>query len=75
MERALLKQYEGDIDRLVEDWAPGARRAAVALARLPLEIRGFGPVKAAAAQAAETQRSALMAEFEAGRHPRLHAAE
>ena len=37
--------------------------AAVALARLPAGIKGFGPVKAAAAHSALARRDRLMTEF------------
>jgi indolepyruvate ferredoxin oxidoreductase len=44
--------------------------------RLPLEIRGFGHVKAAGAEAAARRRAELLAAFEAGGWPRqAHAAE
>ena len=58
MERALILQYETDIEALSpqED-----RAAAVALARLPLDIRGFGPVKQANAAKAEKTREELRA--------------
>ena len=45
------------------------------LAELPLEIRGFGPVKAAAAAAAAVRRDALRAALAAGGRPKLQAAE
>ena len=45
MERALIKQYERDL----KEWLPKAgqvnAQALIALAELPLQIRGFGPVK------------------------------
>jgi len=38
-----------------------SRAAAIALARLPLDIRGFGPVKEANAKAAAARRQELLA--------------
>jgi indolepyruvate ferredoxin oxidoreductase len=47
----------------------------VALASLPLEVRGFGHVKAAAASAAAARRAELLAAFAAGGWPAVEAAE
>lgn len=58
MERALIVQYEADLAALAPD---EARAAAIALARLPLDIRGFGPVKQANAAKAEARRAELLA--------------
>jgi len=52
MERALIKQYEADMQMLLRDFGGEESSAAVGLARLPLEIRGFGPVKDAAVRKA-----------------------
>jgi indolepyruvate ferredoxin oxidoreductase len=46
MERALIKQYEADHGRGAALLTPRHRAMPIALARLPLDIRGFGPVKA-----------------------------
>jgi indolepyruvate ferredoxin oxidoreductase len=74
MERALIAQYEADVDRLQAGLTPATLPAAVELAALPLEIRGFGHVKAGAAQAAAARRAELLAAFEAGGRPRADAA-
>ncbi|RYH03009.1 indolepyruvate ferredoxin oxidoreductase family protein [Salipiger sp. IMCC34102] len=63
MERALIAQYEADLSALGDD---EARAEAVALARLPLDIRGFGPVKEANAAAAEKRREVLLAALNDG---------
>jgi indolepyruvate ferredoxin oxidoreductase len=57
MERALIAEYEADLPRIL---AAENREAALALAELPLQIRGFGPVKAANAEKAATRRQALI---------------
>jgi len=74
MERALIAQYEADMERVLRDHGD-APEAAVALARLPLEIRGFGPVKAKAAQEAAKRREELLAALAAGDAPKAAAAE
>ena len=75
MERALIAEYERDMDRVQAAFTPATRDVAIELAGLPLEIRGFGPVKAAAAEAAAKRRDDLRAALAAGGRPKLHAAE
>ncbi|GFE66679.1 indolepyruvate ferredoxin oxidoreductase family protein [Litoreibacter roseus] len=58
MERALIKQYERDLKALPSDADP---EVAIALAELPLQIRGFGPVKEANEQNAAKRREELLA--------------
>ncbi|MGR3513676.1 MAG: indolepyruvate ferredoxin oxidoreductase family protein [Paracoccaceae bacterium] len=65
MERRLIRQYEKDMAEVLK--APEQHRdAARALAELPLQIRGFGPVKHANAEAAAKRRDELLAAFRAG---------
>ncbi|MBT8409409.1 MAG: 2-oxoacid:acceptor oxidoreductase family protein, partial [Alphaproteobacteria bacterium] len=74
MERKLIKTFEADMRRLLR--APAAsRHAAIALAELPLSVRGFGPLKAANARAAERRRAELWAAIEGGDVPMGQAAE
>ena len=76
MERALITEYAADMDRLMQAGVtPATRDIALALAELPLEIRGFGHVKAAAAEAAAHRRAELLAAFDAGGVPAARAAE
>jgi indolepyruvate ferredoxin oxidoreductase len=75
MERALIAEYERDMDRVQAGLTPATREIAVELAALPLEIRGFGHVKAAAAAVAAGRRAALLAAFDAGGRPAVRAAE
>jgi indolepyruvate ferredoxin oxidoreductase len=74
MERELIRQYQDDM--LV--WLPKANAARmdalVALAELPLSIRGFGPVKEANAKKAEARRRELLLALE-GSDGTLRAAE
>jgi len=66
MERALIAQYEADMAALVGKITPELRDAAVALAELPLKIRGFGPVKQANVVKAAKDREALLAAIKDG---------
>jgi len=60
MERALIGQYESDLEAL-PDLQGDRLAAAVALAELPLQIRGFGPVKRTNAATAAKRREELLA--------------
>ena len=60
-ERALIAQYEADIGALLGGLDAEGLRRAVALARLPEEIRGFGHVKAWSMKKAAEKRAALLA--------------
>ena len=75
MERALAAQYEADMREVFAGLTPDRLEPALALARLPLDIRGFGPVKAKAAEAAARRREELWAAFRAGGAPLKQAAE
>ena len=65
-ERALLRQYEADMEAILPRVTPETRDIAVALFELPLEIRGFGPVKAEAMERAAKRRAELLEAFEKG---------
>ncbi|SNR98203.1 indolepyruvate ferredoxin oxidoreductase family protein [Antarctobacter heliothermus] len=75
MERALIAQYEADM----AEWLPKARpetmEALQALAELPLQIRGFGPVKAANETKAAKRREELLSVLRQGGAPLKEAAE
>lgn len=73
MERALIREYEKDMAEILPILRPDTRDAAVALAALPLDIRGFGPVKEANAQKAAKRREELLAVLRAA--PMQQAAE
>ncbi|MEN8750231.1 DUF6537 domain-containing protein, partial [Marivita sp.] len=75
MERALIKQYEADMRDWLTKAKPDAIDALVALAELPLQIRGFGPVKHANAAKAEKRREELLVVLRAGGAGLTHAAE
>jgi indolepyruvate ferredoxin oxidoreductase len=65
MERALIKQYEADMAELLTRLTPANLETAKALALLPLQIRGFGPVKEANERKAAKTREALLADLRA----------
>ncbi len=73
MERALIKQYERDFKEVAPLITPQARDAVIALAQLPLDIRGFGPVLRANEAKAAKLREELLAVIRGGR-PELRAA-
>jgi len=75
MERALIKQYEADMKAVLPKLDDGTRDAIVALAALPLDIRGFGPVKQANEAKAAKRREELLSVIRAGGPQRAQAAE
>ena len=75
MERALIRQYESDMAEVFPQVSEATRDAAVALAELPLSIRGFGPVKAANAATAAKRRAELLAAIRQAGAPYARAAE
>jgi indolepyruvate ferredoxin oxidoreductase len=75
MERALIAEYEADMREVLPLVRPATRAAVIALAELPLQIRGFGHVKAANARKAAARRAELLAAIRAGGTPAAQAAE
>ena len=63
MERALVREYEETMAEIFEQLTPENHAVAVALAELPMDIRGFGHVKAKAACEASVRRAELLKEF------------
>jgi indolepyruvate ferredoxin oxidoreductase len=73
-ERRLIAEYEADLAMILAD--PDRNpAAAIARARLPLDIRGFGPVKEASVRLAETRRTDMMADWTSGAPAPRAAAE
>jgi indolepyruvate ferredoxin oxidoreductase len=60
-ERAFARQYERDVLAALPDLRTDTLDSVIALAALPLEVRGFGPIKAAAMAAAQARRKELLA--------------
>lgn len=75
MERALIKQFERDMAEVKKRAGGDNTDVAVALAELPLSIRGFGPVKMANEAKAAKQREALLAQLRSDTPPARKAAE
>ncbi|MBM1557228.1 indolepyruvate ferredoxin oxidoreductase family protein [Sulfitobacter mediterraneus] len=75
MERALIKQYERDMAEVLPLLSEQTRDAVVALAELPLQIRGFGPVKEANEAKAAKRREELLSVIRAGGTKTSKAAE
>ncbi|MER2536546.1 MAG: indolepyruvate ferredoxin oxidoreductase family protein [Rhizobiaceae bacterium] len=75
LERALLAQYEADVGLIAERLSPRSLEAAVALASLPVVIRGYGHVKAANAARAAEERMRLLKRLSSPGSPVLQAAE
>ena len=63
LERDLLARFEADFETIAARLKPENLDAAIALAQLPSTIKGFGTVKALAADAALARRRRLMADF------------
>ena len=75
MERALITQYEADMQEVLAKVDASTHDAAVALALVPLQIRGFGHVKQGNADTAAKRREEILAQFRAGGAPILRAAQ
>ncbi len=63
----MIAEYEALLDDIQRHLAPETHAAAVALASLPLEVRGYGHVKKAAHDRLDGCRSQLLAELRAPR--------
>ncbi|WP_116598569.1 indolepyruvate ferredoxin oxidoreductase family protein [Primorskyibacter marinus] len=75
MERALIAQYQADMDEVEKHLRADTMDVAIALAELPLQIKGFGPVKMANETKAAKRREELLAMLRAGGAPMSKAAE
>ncbi len=64
LDRALIKQYEADMETLLLGLSADNHADAVAIAALPLSIRGYGPVREDAAKQADTERVKLIRAFQ-----------
>jgi len=69
MERELIGWYEGVVETVLDRLPDHDRATLLALARAPLEIRGFGPVKEAAAAKVRAEVDRLLAEPPQERRP------
>ncbi|MDN5567743.1 MAG: indolepyruvate ferredoxin oxidoreductase family protein, partial [Paracoccus sp. (in: a-proteobacteria)] len=74
-ERAMIREYERDMAEVMPAVTDATLPVALELARLPLSVRGYGPVKDKAADLAAEQRLHLLEQFRSGRAPYRDAAE
>jgi len=74
-ERALIKQYEADLKQALPHLRTGTKDMIVALAALPLQIRGFGPIKMANKAKADKRRQEILAALRVGPTGLAEAAE
>jgi indolepyruvate ferredoxin oxidoreductase len=63
-ERQLIIDYQKTIDHLLANLTPDNYAAAVAIASIPEQIRGYGPVKKKHLAAAMTERAKLLQQFD-----------
>ncbi|CUH39117.1 indolepyruvate ferredoxin oxidoreductase [Jannaschia seosinensis] len=75
MERALIAQYETDMAEVLPKLDDATRDAVVALAELPTQIRGFGPVKEANERKTAKRREELLSVIRNGGAGMARAAE
>jgi indolepyruvate ferredoxin oxidoreductase len=76
IERRLIGEYETIVDEIVAQLSPVNHAAAVELASLPLEIRGFGHIKEANRVRVKAKEAALLVRFRSpATAPALAAAE
>ncbi|WP_299558115.1 indolepyruvate ferredoxin oxidoreductase family protein [uncultured Sulfitobacter sp.] len=75
MERGLIRQYEADMAEVLPKLNERTRDAIVALAELPRQIRGFGPVKQANEAKAAKRREELLSVIRSGGAQAAKAAE
>ncbi len=77
-ERGLIGEFEAVIDEIITRLTPANHAAAVELASLPLEIRGFGHIKEQNLARAKAKQAALLTRLrgpETVTAPALAAAE
>ena len=74
MERAMIKEFQTMVAEVIPALTPENAPLAVELARLPLQVRGFGHVKQENAERVAEERAALLAQFRSGEAPITQAA-
>ncbi|MCX8101556.1 MAG: indolepyruvate ferredoxin oxidoreductase family protein [Geminicoccaceae bacterium] len=69
LERALIREYEELLKEILARLSPATLATAVELARFPLAVRGFGPVKERHLEVARRRKAELLAALRAGTAP------
>jgi indolepyruvate ferredoxin oxidoreductase len=64
-ERALIREYEETVERLLASLTPQNHAVAIQIASLPEDIRGYGHIKLKSVTAARKKRDELLAAFAA----------
>jgi indolepyruvate ferredoxin oxidoreductase len=75
LERQMIADYEALLDEIATRLSPATHATAVALATLPLEIKGFGHIKARNHKLARAREATLLAELRNPSPTLLKAAE
>ena len=75
LDRELLAEYEALLEELVAGLTLERLATAVELARFPLQVRGFGPVRERHLGHARARKAALLEAFRAGTRPPPSAGE
>jgi indolepyruvate ferredoxin oxidoreductase len=75
LERRMIADYERLLDEIAGRLSPANHATAVALASLPLDIKGFGHIKERNYRAAKDREAALLAELQSPSPTLLKAAE
>ena len=65
LERQMIADYEDLLEEIASRLTPATHATAVALAALPLEVKGFGHVKLANYRTAKAREAALLAQLRA----------
>jgi len=60
-ERALIREYEETVERLLTELSPQNHALAIQIASLPEEIRGYGHIKLKSVAAARKKQAELLA--------------
>ena len=62
-ERALIREYEEAVERLLTELSPQNHALAIQIASLPEEIRGYGHIKLKSVVAARKKQGELLSAF------------
>ena len=71
LERLAIADYERLLDEIAERLSPATHHTAIALASLPLEIKGFGHIKERNHKLAKDREATLLAELRSPSPPTL----
>jgi indolepyruvate ferredoxin oxidoreductase len=75
IERQMIRDYEALVAEIIGNLSAANAPAATELARMQMQVRGFGHVKLANAERVADERAVLLARFRSGETSVPHAAE